>query len=77
MKKTMTEKKTTISSLSHQDWIKVKVKTKKVNKVLPNIPTGNIAELNEQIYAVTELACDEIGVPRRNANKNTKHGKWH
>ena len=42
MKKTMTEKKTTLPSLRNQ----VKVETKKVNKLLTNIATDNITEWN-------------------------------
>ena len=34
----MSEKNTTLPSLSNQDWKKVEVKTEKINKLLPNIP---------------------------------------
>ena len=46
----MAEHKTTLQSLSKQEWIRVKVKREKFNKLLPNTPIGNITELNELIY---------------------------
>ena len=45
IKKIMTEKK-----INNQDWEKEKVETKKINKLLVNIPTQNITEVNELIY---------------------------
>ena len=45
----MTEKKTTLSFLRNQDWKKFKIESKKVNKLLPNIPMRNITEINELI----------------------------
>ena len=36
-----------------------KVETEKVNKLLSNTLTGNIAELNELIYAGSKQACDK------------------
>ena len=65
----MTEKKTTLLSLGIQDW-----KKSQGNKLLPNIPTGNITELNELIYTGVKLACDKIDVPQSNPNRNTKLG---
>ena len=41
---------------------------------MPNIPTGNFTELNEEIYAGTKLVCDKIGVPLRNLKRNAKPG---
>ena len=46
-----------------------------VNKLLPIIPTGNIMELNELIYAWAKLTGDKIVVLLRNPNKNTKLGR--
>ena len=43
----MTEKKTTLPSLWNQDWKKVKVETKKMKKLLTNIPVDNITELHK------------------------------
>ena len=42
---------------------KVKIETQKGNKLLPNIPTGNIIELD---YASATLVCNKIGIPQRN-----------
>ena len=70
----MTEKKAILLSLMNQEWKKVKAKTKKVNKSFKNIPTDNITELNELIYAGEKLVSDKIGVPLRNTNRNTKPG---
>ena len=73
-KKFITEKKTTIPPLRNLDRKKVKVETEKVNKLLPNIPTSNVTELNKLIYAGVKLVCDKIGIPQRNPNKNIKPG---
>ena len=51
-----------------QDCKKVKIETKKVKRLLTNIPTGNIIELNK-------LVCDKISVPQENPNGNTKSGR--
>ena len=53
---------------------KFSLETEKVNEFWPNIPTGNITELNELIYAGAKLVCNEVSVPRRNQNRNTKPG---
>ena len=39
-----------------------------------DISAGNITDLNELIYAGAKLVCDEIGIPLRNTNRNTKPG---
>ena len=49
IKKIMREKKTTLPSLRNQDRKNVKVETEKLNKLLTNIPAGNINKLNELI----------------------------
>ena len=67
----MTEKSRTLS-LRKQDWKKVKVKIKKVNKLLKNISTDNITELNKLIYAGAKLISDKIGNSLRNTKRNTK-----
>ena len=36
---------------------KISVETEMVDKLLPNISTGNITERNELIYAVAKLVC--------------------
>ena len=45
------------------------------DKLLQNIPTDNITELNELNYAGANLASDKIGVPKRNSNRNSKPGE--
>ena len=52
----------------------MKVETEKANKLLPNIPIGNITELNELIYAGVKQVCDKISVPEGKLNINTKSG---
>ena len=68
----MTETKTELPSLRSQNRKKLKVETKKINKLLRNIPTDNITELNELIYTKAKLVCNKICVSRRNRNRNTK-----
>ena len=61
----MSEKKATLPSLRNQGWKNVKVETEKVNSLLKNIPTDNITELNDLIYAGAKLVGDKIGyLPR-------------
>ena len=55
----MTEMKNTLASFKDQNWTKVKLETKKVNKLQPNIPTCNITELYELIHARVKLVCDK------------------
>ena len=67
----MTEKKITLPIPMNQDCKKIKVKTKKIKnyqQIFRRI------EINELIYAGVKLVCDEIGVPQRKRNRNTKHG---
>ena len=47
---------------------------KKNNKLLINISTNNIVELNEVISAGAKLVCDKIAVPLKNKNRNSKPG---
>ena len=61
MKTTIYEKKTTLKSLSKQDWKTVKAETEK-KKLLVHIST-NITELNELIYVGAKLLCAKIDVP--------------
>ena len=58
----MTEKKTILTSLGNKRLEKFKVETEKTNKLLTNIPTDNITESNELIYAGAKRVCDKIGV---------------
>ena len=52
----------------------MKVETRKENKLLTNILTGNNTEPNELIYAEAKLICGNIGVPLGNPNRHTKPG---
>ena len=65
---------TTLPFLKNQNWKKVKAETEKIYKLLPNILTDNIAELNKLIYAGVKLVCDRIRVLLRKPNRNTKPG---
>ena len=53
-KKTMTERKTTLLSFRKHVWKKIKAE----KKWFTNIPTDNIHELNELIYAGSKLVWD-------------------
>ena len=70
----MTEEKTKLPSHRNQDWKKVKIEIKKVNKLFTNSPTESITELNELIYTEVKLVCGKINVPFNNSNRNTKLG---
>ena len=74
IKKIMTEKKTTLHPSGTKTGKKVTIETEKVNKLLLNIPTGNITELNDLIYTRAKPVCDKIDIPIRNPNRNTKSG---
>ena len=54
--------------------VKFKAKTEKVYKSLQYIPTDNITELNELIYAWTKLFSDKISIPIKILSRNTKAG---
>ena len=59
IKKIMTKKKTTLPSCRSQDNKKIKVETKNVNKLLTNIQSGHITEVNELNYVGGKLVCDK------------------
>ena len=48
----------------------------KINHILPYIPTNNITELNELIYAGAKLVREKIGIPSKSRKKHSKPG-WH
>ena len=52
----MSEKKTTLFSLWKQDWRTVKSETERENDLFTNIPTNDITELMDLIYAGAKLA---------------------
>ena len=41
----------------------------KINQVLTYMPTKNITELNELVYAGAKLVFEKIGVPLKSTNK--------
>ena len=44
---------------------KVKIETEKVNKYLKYMPTDNITEMKELIYAGAKLVSYKMGIPKR------------
>ena len=68
----MSEKKTTLPSLRNQEWRTVKSKTEKVNDLLINIPTNDIMDLNDLIYAREKLVSEKIGVPMKTTDRKLK-----
>ena len=57
--------KTTLPSLRNIEWKTIKIEMEKIKKILTHIPTNNITELNELIYAGTKLVCKKIGIPTK------------
>ena len=45
-----------------------------MNQVLTYIPTNNITDLNELIYAGAKLVCEIIGIPSKNTKAKSKPG---
>ena len=50
----MTEERAALPFLKNEDLKNVKLETEKVNKLQKDIPTVNITELNDLIYAGTK-----------------------
>ena len=63
VKRIMSSEKTILPSLRNREWKTLKIETNKINHILPYIPTNNITELNELIYAGAKLVCEKIGIP--------------
>ena len=63
VKKIMNSEKTILPSLINIEWKTLKIEINKINHILPYIPTNNITELNELIYAGAKLLCENIGIP--------------
>ena len=75
VKTIMNNEKTILPSLRNIEWQTLKIETNKLNQVLPYIPTNNITELNELIYAGAKLLCETIGIPlklMKSQNQNRK-----
>ena len=59
----------------HYHYLETYIKKFQVaHKLLPNIPTGNITELNEINYVRAKIVCNEISFLLNDPNKNTKSG---
>ena len=56
------------------EWRTLKLETEKINQILPHIPTNNITELNELIYAGAKLVCEKIGILSKSTKKKSKPG---
>ena len=74
LKRILNSEKTTLPSLRNIEWRIVKAETNKVNQVLTYIPTNNITDLNELIYAGAKLVCENIGIPSKNTKAKSKPG---
>ena len=58
----MNSEKITLPSLRNIEGKTLKIETNKINQILPYIPTNNVTELNELIYAGAKLVCEKIGI---------------
>ena len=74
VKRIMSSEKTILPSLRNIEWKTLKIETDKINHILPHIPTNNITELNELIYAGAKLICEKIGIPSKSTKKLSKPG---
>ena len=74
VKRIMSGEKTILLSLRNIEWKTLKTDTNKINHILPYIPTINITELNELIYAGAKLVCEKIGIPSKSTKKQAKPG---
>ena len=74
VKRIMNSDKATQLSLRNIEWKTLKIETNEINHILPYIPTNNITELNELIYAGEKLVCEDIGIPSKSTKKQLKPG---
>ena len=74
LKRIMNSEKTILPSLRNIEWKTLKIETNKINHILPYIPTNNITELNELVYAGAKLVCKNIGIPTKSMKKQQKPG---
>ena len=61
-------------SLRNIEWKTLKIEMNRINHILPYIPTNNITELNELIYASAKLVCEKIWIPSKSTKKQSKPG---
>ena len=73
-KRILNSEKSTLPSFRNIEWRIVKAETNKVNQVLTYIPTNNITDLNELIYAGEKLVWENIGIPSKNTKAKSKPG---
>ena len=74
VKRIMSSEKIILPSLRNIEWKTVKIETNRINHILPYIPTNNITELNELIYAGAKLVCENIAIPSTSTKKPQKLG---
>ena len=70
----MSERKNILPSFRNQDWRTVLSETENVNKLLTNIPSNDITELNDLIYEGEKIVCEKIGVPMKTRERKSKPG---
>ena len=71
----MNNEKTTLPSLSNIEWRTLNIETNRINHILSYIPTNNITELNELIYAGAKLVCEKIEILSKSTKKKSKPGR--
>ena len=74
VKRIMSSEKTILQSLRNIEWKTLKIETNKIIHILPYIPTNNITELNELIYAGAKLVCEKIEIPQKSHEETVKTG---
>ena len=74
IKRIMNSEKTIQPSLRNIEWKTLMIVTNKINHILPYIPTNNITELNELIYAGVKLVCVKIWIPSKSTKNRSKPG---
>ena len=70
----MNSEKTSLPSLRNIEWKILKIETKKINHILPYIPTNNITELNKLIHAGAKLISVNIRDPLKKHEETAKTG---
>ena len=69
VKRIMNSERIILPSLRNIEWKTLKTETNNINHKLPYIPTNNITEINELIYAGAKLVCENIGIPSKSTKK--------
>ena len=71
----MNSEKTILPSLRNIEWKTLKIETNKINHLLPYIPTNNITELDELIYAGANLFVRILGSPQKARRTSKNRGE--